>query len=73
VAQSASRVRYPEIRSSRAGLTGVMVGARLFLAFARGRMYVAPEAGYAALTTVPAAVTFGAPLRGQDDRPTGAQ
>ena len=38
---------------------GVMVGARLFLPFARGRMYVAPEVGYAALTTVAAPVTFG--------------
>ena len=61
--------RYPETRFSRertftdAGLMGVMVGARLFLPFARGRMYVAAEAGYAALTIVPAAVTFGTPLR----------
>ena len=62
--------RYPETRFSREcdvhrrqALTGVMVGARLFLPFARGRMYVAPEVGYAALTIVPAAVTFGMPLR----------
>jgi hypothetical protein len=61
--------RYPESRFSRvltftdAGLTGVMVGARLFLPFARGRMYVAPEVGYAALTIVPAAVAFGMPIR----------
>ena len=52
---------------------GVMVGARLFLPFARGRMYVAPEVGYAALMTVAAPVTLGLALRGQDDRATGAQ
>jgi hypothetical protein len=71
--------RYPESRFSRermftdAGLMGVMVGARVFLPFARGRMYVAPEAGYAALTIVPAAVTFGVPLGGQDSRPSAAR
>ena len=73
VSSGGSVYRYPETRSSRAGLTGVMVGARLFLPFAGGRMYVAPEAGYAALTIVPAAVTFGLPLRGQDVRATAAQ
>ena len=52
---------------------GVMVGARLFLPFARGRMYVAPEVGYAALTTVAAPVTFGWRLHGQDGRATAAQ
>jgi hypothetical protein len=52
---------------------GVMVGARLFVPFARGRMYVAPEVGYAALTTVAAPVTFGMALRGRDERSTGAQ
>jgi hypothetical protein len=63
---------YPEIRSTRPDW-GVMVGARLFLPFAGGRMYVAPEAGYATLTIVPAAVTLGMPLRGQDDpaKPNG--
>ena len=71
--------RYPETRFSRelrltdAPLTGVMVGARLFLPFARGRMYVAPEVGYANLATVAAPVTFGLALRGQDDRATRAQ
>ena len=43
-----------------------MVGARLFLPFARGRMYVAPEVGYAESTTVAVPVTFGMALRGQD-------
>jgi hypothetical protein len=61
--------RYPESRFLRertftdAGLMSMMVGVRLFLPLARGRIYVAPEAGYAALTIVPAAVTFGMPLR----------
>ena len=43
----------------------VMVGARLFLPFARGRMYVAPEVGFAPLMTptVAAPVTFGMPLK----------
>jgi hypothetical protein len=41
-----------------------MVGARLFLPFARGRMYLAPEVEYAALMTVAAPVTFGIALRG---------
>jgi hypothetical protein len=45
-----------------AGLMGIMVGARLFLPFARGRMYVAPAVGYANLATMAAAVTFGMPL-----------
>jgi hypothetical protein len=57
-----------------------MVGARLFLPFARGKMYVAPEVGFAplifphtpnhedALMTVAAPVTFGMALGGQDDR-----
>jgi hypothetical protein len=63
---------YPETRSSRAAW-GVMVGARLFLPFARGRMYVAPEVGFELGTTGPVAapVTFGMRLRGQDDRATG--
>ena len=52
---------------------GVTVGARLFLPFARSRMYVAPEVGYAALTTVAAPVTFGLALRGRDDRTTRTQ
>lgn len=52
---------------------GVMAGARLFLPFARGRMYVAPEVGYAALMTVAAPVTFGMTLRNRDERATGAQ
>lgn len=51
----------------------VVVGARLFPPFAGGRMYLAPEAGYAPLMTVAAPVTFGMPLCGQDDRATGAQ
>jgi hypothetical protein len=54
---------------------GVMVGARLFLPIARGKMYVAPEVGFApliyphtpnfedALITVAAPFTFGMPLR----------
>jgi hypothetical protein len=50
----------------------VMAGARLFLPFARGRMYVAPEVGYRALMTVAAPVTLGIALRGQADRTTGA-
>jgi hypothetical protein len=62
--------RYQEIRITRA-TWDAMVGVRLFLPFARGRMYVAPEVGYATLTIVPAAVTFGMALRGQDDRATG--
>ncbi len=49
-----------------------MVGSRLFLPFVRGRMYAAPEVGVAPLMTpmVAAPVTFGMPLRGQDDRAT---
>jgi hypothetical protein len=43
-----------------------MAGARLFLPFARGKIYVAPEVGYATLTIVPASVTLGMPIRGQD-------
>jgi hypothetical protein len=65
--------RYPETRFFReqtitdTTLTGVMVGARLFLPFARGKKYVAPEVGYANLAMVAAPVAFGIPLRGQDD------
>ena len=65
--------RYPATRFSRASthtdgpLTGLVVGARLFLP-ARGRMYVAPEVGYANLATVAVPVTFGMALGGQDDR-----
>jgi hypothetical protein len=71
--------RYPETRFSRgltltdAPLTGMMVGARLFLPFARGRMYVAPEVGYANLATVAVPVMFGMALRGQNSRATAAQ
>ena len=66
--------RYPETRFSRASthtdgpLTGLVVGARLFLPSARGRMYVAPEVGYANLATVAVPVTFGMALGGQDSR-----
>lgn len=65
---------YPETRRSRAAW-GVMVGARLFLPFARGRMYVAPEVAIEGGTTgmVAAPVTLGMTLRGQDDRATAAQ
>jgi hypothetical protein len=58
---------YPEIRSTRPDW-GVMVGARLFLPFASGRLYVAPEVGYAALTIVPATVALGIPIQRQDNR-----
>jgi hypothetical protein len=65
---------YPEIRSSRAAW-GVMVGARLFLPFARGRMYVAPEVGIelGATGMVAAPVTLGMALRGQNSRASAAQ
>jgi hypothetical protein len=59
---------YPGTRSSRAGW-GLMAGARLFLPFARGRMYVAPEVGVGApYGTVAAPVTLGMTLRGQESR-----
>ena len=60
------------------GVWGMMVGARLFLPFARGRMYVAPEVGIAPLlyphsmvtedplVTVTAPFTFGMALGRQD-------
>jgi hypothetical protein len=65
---------YPETRRSSAAW-GVMVGARLFLPFARGRMYVAPEVGFEGGTTgmLATPVTLGMWLRGQDDRATAAQ
>jgi hypothetical protein len=70
--------RYPETRLSKertftdAGLMGAMVGVRVFLPFARGRMYAAPEAGYGALTIVPAAVTFGMTVRRSRSQPDEA-
>jgi hypothetical protein len=65
---------YPETSRSMA-TWGVMVGARLFLPFARGRMYLAPEVGFEGGTTgmVAAPVTLGTRLRGQDTRGTAAQ
>ena len=64
---------------------GVTVGARLFLPFARGKMYVAPEVGVAPLIfphtmqtedpllTLTAPLTFGMPLRGQNSHAVAAQ
>ena len=74
VSSGGNMYHYPEMRSSR-GDWSVMVGARLFLPFARGRMYVAPEVGFAPLMTptVTAPVTFGMTLGGRDDRATVAQ
>ena len=75
VSSGGSVYHYPETRRSRAAW-GVMVGARLFLPFARGRMYVAPEVGFelgSSTATVAAPVTLGMTLRGQDDRATAAQ
>jgi hypothetical protein len=66
---------YPETSSSRA-YWSVMVGARLFLPFARGRMYVAPEVGVGAETaaaTVATPVTLGMTLRGQNSRALAPQ
>ena len=57
---------YPETRSFRTALD-VMVGARVILPFARGRMYVAPEVGFVPTApTVAAPVTLGMRLRGID-------
>jgi hypothetical protein len=72
VSSGGSVYHYPETRSTSAAW-GVKLGARLFLPFARGRMYVAPEVGYANLATVAAPVTFGMPLRGQNDRATAVR
>jgi hypothetical protein len=73
VSSGGSVYHYPETRSSRASW-GVMVGARLFLPFARGRMYVAPEVGIGApYGTVAAPVTLGMTLRGQASRASPAQ
>ena len=75
VSSGGSVYHYPETRRSRAAW-GVMVGARLFLPFARGRMYVAPEVGFelgSSTATVAAPVTCGMRLRGQDDRATAVQ
>jgi hypothetical protein len=47
----------------RSGCCGAIVGARVFLPLARGRVYVAPEVGYGPPITVSAPVTFGVPLR----------
>jgi hypothetical protein len=66
VSSGGSVYRYPETRLTHVPAWGVMVGARLFLPFARGRMYVAPEVGYAPVLRWAAPVTFGMPLRGQE-------
>ena len=65
VSSGGSVYYYPETRSTRA-YWSVMVGARLFLPFARARMYVAPEVGVGLETAagvMAAPVTLGMTLR----------
>jgi hypothetical protein len=67
VSSGGSVYYYPGTSSSRA-YWSVMVGARLFLPFARGRMYVAPEVGVGLETAagmVAAPVALGMTLRGR--------